>query len=804
MGNTDSILYSSEDDEQSENELRGGATRVSTTGSTTTARIRPLPRPGPAEQLPQKPLVILRGIILGMSRTGKHTLAQRLQGKNPFLSHQHEESSSSRHPDLRRQRHENILIPYKPPSRGSSSERMASWDRIKLNIDISRVLPTSDSSTSSECAVKKETSNAKSNSNQGSANYHFFVILVDPLHPAPKRVKAHLQDTLRQIIQSVYGDPGGAASRTTPYISKSNRPLCLCVLLNFRDLVSGTADNDRIQSSDIQSWTMEILLNELDHALMEDPSLMVLQLAESSLQNCYGLEHLHHFIFQTYLMQKQAHARQMILDTQRELQKSKETVSNNPYLTSYSDFLVILEGGAVPARSGTLTKEKQSRKKRKSKKKKSSKKEDMKGRKLLVTDDLSEADSVQLDKEETQVSGSIHPDPPPSDPGKELEAFLASEDENDDPKPKTAIHSEENSDSSDEEFFFEGRNGANSRPSDESPPLEDDASSAVPYKDDPVQESPVGAKNENSRSSVVRGKSDGTISDSSGDSSDRKAQEKTKGVDTTVPTVSVTSCPEARSEEASIQSQPSDTDTETLESQDLVQLAREAEDSATNLHSSDNDSEQIGNDDAMNTNAGVEIDAVASDRNSVEEQNFDISDNGRRSSNASLGSDLSSSGQSAVGSLESNDFEQSVMNKEDEIPVLDSASNDEEGSGKEGSPRSTSDGGEDELSSNKKNLSPEPKRNEAMDESSDSEEEEFFIGGETSSKKFDDDPDESEDDYMISEQRISSKGSFVDPVERPATCRSEETAPSTKQGALSREAMEAVAKAEEMAKKMLR
>ena len=270
----------------------------------------------------------LDGALVGLRGSGKRTLLQRLDGQDPFL-----EPANGSHGHTTTNQHNNVksfsvaqakgevlvnqvIVPYQPPGKV--------WDRVRL-----RVL-------SSEHLIRSKDIDPEGA--ETATSLDFLVIL---LHPRTKRerLKSFLTKTLQRYLdRQGYSN---ASRRTSSDHERSTtlppRPISLCLLLNFRDLVNPSdASQSSIQESDITSTTMEILQQQSTL----DPSKLVLQFGVTSLKNCYGLDVLHNFIYQSYLLRKQWDLQQQLSEIEQVHSHSKRVQSTE----SYNQFLTRIFG----------------------------------------------------------------------------------------------------------------------------------------------------------------------------------------------------------------------------------------------------------------------------------------------------------------------------------------------------------------------------------------------------------------------------------------------------------------------------
>lgn len=375
-----------------------------------------------------------------MAQSGKQTLLQRLEGKDPFS-----DSLVDDHSDR-----SEIITPYLPPPDHQV------WDRIQLRVGVSRSVP----------------SQSKSNSNSKAVD--FAVVLINPRHD-PVRLREYLDETIRAILhlqghKDMEEEDEAEESNDPAENNSGGRPVCLCLLLNFRDLESSSGM--WMQESDVQALTMEVLQN---YSSLE-PSRLVLQCGSTSLFNCYGLNVLHHFIYQCYLQHKRCDLENFLDEVGHAQYKTRKTPS-----VSYEEFL----GIAQPSESKPPT-----TKKVKGKKVKKERKRDGASRKSSstqqVTGDDEEVDPLQGSEDEAvetnsdsqtgrrrimtnkgmakdakagaQANGSSSGKERPSfvSTKEALEAFLASEDEDEDngSRPKVLGRDDE-SENDDDDYFYD-------------------------------------------------------------------------------------------------------------------------------------------------------------------------------------------------------------------------------------------------------------------------------------------------------------------------------------------------------------
>jgi len=219
-------------------------------------------------------ITTLNGLVLGLTGSGKRTLLQRLEGKDPFVDVDGSNNSNEDPP-------RDITVPYQPPPNTTV------WDRIQLHVEL------------------------KPNEEVPA---DFCVVLVNPRHDA-RSLRPYIAKLVSMLVKQTAG---------------TQRPLCLCFLLNFRDLQGDRYT--RIQCQDVEKWANEILQQQ------NVTERVILQCGTTSLKNCYGLSSLHHFIYRSYLIHKQVELEQRLSAVKTHLNKAEEVPS-----TEYAAFLQVLK-----------------------------------------------------------------------------------------------------------------------------------------------------------------------------------------------------------------------------------------------------------------------------------------------------------------------------------------------------------------------------------------------------------------------------------------------------------------------------
>jgi hypothetical protein len=214
-----------------------------------------------------QPTFLLNGMILGMSKSGKRTLLQRLEGKEPdfTITTRPRESENSDMSTV-------VNTRYQPPSN----------------------LPLFNEHIQLQVTATKRPSDVTNDENE----YNFFVLLINPRHDrakSQKYISKRLNDVLRiQGYQKISKSSSSSVSSAEQF-----KPLCISVLRNFCDQIHDVDEGAIVQITDLITWTMEVLQ---EYSPSIEP---LLQCIDTSLLNCYGLSALHHFIYQSYVQHKQ-------------------------------------------------------------------------------------------------------------------------------------------------------------------------------------------------------------------------------------------------------------------------------------------------------------------------------------------------------------------------------------------------------------------------------------------------------------------------------------------------------------------
>lgn len=279
------------------------------------------------QQNPNRPPIKrIEGRIVGGPKTGKRTLLRRLEGRDPFASKI--DGGDTNNDNDNGGPAPSITIPYKPPP-GSPS-----WNRIQLHI-------TASSSASHPPTI-------------GSNIPNFVVVMVSPGDDSTTSQGYFENILLSYASQLGYidgndgndsaGREGGsgfdkdskitttqAASRMPSRVC--TEPVCIAVLFNFRDVR---------QEKDVDPLSQQGLLDRI-RGILESRNVprnkIVLEMIDTSLLNCYGLDRLHQFIYTTYLQQRQADLEQQLMAVRNQLKLTHNEGRSTAASASYEEFL---------------------------------------------------------------------------------------------------------------------------------------------------------------------------------------------------------------------------------------------------------------------------------------------------------------------------------------------------------------------------------------------------------------------------------------------------------------------------------
>eukprot|EP00978_Attheya_sp_CCMP212_P038371 scaffold189374_cov57-Attheya_sp.AAC.3 len=235
--------------------------------------------------------LLLKGVVLGGLSTGKTCLLRRLRGEDPFLL-----SGGSHKPDPSRPRKKIMaLIPYQPPDLPTNTAEVP-WS-VQLHMV---------EGTNSLLSVP-----AKKNK---VTLPDVAVVMVDPRRTETElrtELETILQNIVSQFLDQVTKSSKGDCSTNTEDESSSSptslhkedpcKPLSVCVLLNFRDLLpSDQTDKDNKVMELVKALIQEALQSYRKRVDNSCSSLLTIDSFFASMKNCYGLTTLHEFLSVPY------------------------------------------------------------------------------------------------------------------------------------------------------------------------------------------------------------------------------------------------------------------------------------------------------------------------------------------------------------------------------------------------------------------------------------------------------------------------------------------------------------------------
>jgi hypothetical protein len=238
-----------------------------------------------------KPIKRMEGLVLGCPKTGKRTLLSRLKGVDPFAMTEEMKNSvngnaNDSNDKEKKEANPSIIIQYKPPSESPT------WDRIKLRIRYAN-----------NDIVQKE----------NNTRIDFVVVLI-----SPKDSRETTQSCLEGVL-AMYLDRSGHRHRkaagadddddkrerdthsSSDRSTGSMQPFCIAILFNFRDLEK----EEKYPAASASRTDLERLVDQTLRSRNVPENKVVVELLETSLLNCYGLDGLHRFIYRTYLQRSQ-------------------------------------------------------------------------------------------------------------------------------------------------------------------------------------------------------------------------------------------------------------------------------------------------------------------------------------------------------------------------------------------------------------------------------------------------------------------------------------------------------------------
>ena len=268
----------------------------------------------------------LNGIVLGMSKSGKRTLLQRLEGKEPdFL-----DTAANRQNDD----NEAVVVVNAPYQPSLHLPKFNQNETIQLHVQAMKKI-------SSHKHQEKDSNDMNTEKND---DFHFYVILINPRHDRTKvrkYITKRFHDILRLQGYMKNNDTMDAPSPMTA--SGSGRPFCVSLLRNFCDRIQNIPPesiDSIIQISDLTMWTMEVLGEYPE--MMENVRIPpLLQCIDTSLLNCYGLSALHHFIYQSYVQNKQYIVQKELFQIEEAISMSRQEATS--FVVPYDEYIENIE-----------------------------------------------------------------------------------------------------------------------------------------------------------------------------------------------------------------------------------------------------------------------------------------------------------------------------------------------------------------------------------------------------------------------------------------------------------------------------
>jgi hypothetical protein len=196
---------------------------------------------------------------LGLPGVGKRSLLERLKGKDPF-----DQTEQAPQPSPNSSQ---AVVPYQPPP----GFQMA--DRVEIKV------------IASQDVILRSTSDSR---------IDFVVILINPKED-PKLSLQHISQVISDLLEAYQQLQQQSAQNTATFA------LRICFLINFRD-IHNSKKKGGFQEGELQQSVVEMLQQRAQY--VPNPEQVLLQFGTISLYNCYGLSILHHFLYVSYLRLK--------------------------------------------------------------------------------------------------------------------------------------------------------------------------------------------------------------------------------------------------------------------------------------------------------------------------------------------------------------------------------------------------------------------------------------------------------------------------------------------------------------------
>uniref|UniRef100_A0A6U9ZHU8 Uncharacterized protein n=1 Tax=Pseudo-nitzschia australis TaxID=44445 RepID=A0A6U9ZHU8_9STRA len=288
-----------------------------------------------------KPIKRMEGLVLGCPKTGKRTLLSRLKGVDPFaISREMKSTNENGRNDTSERDNEacipSITIPYKPPL------ECPTWDRIKLHV---RYANSFDSDNEKRIVRNNDTT---ADAATVKANVDFVVVIINP-KDSRETTQSYLEGVLKSYldrsghVEKESGSDNNNEGKKETFAGNAantsdiTEACCIAVLFNFRDLQKG---QEKEEGEGVSTTDLELLVHKSLQSRNVPEGKRVVELFDTSLLNCYGLDGLHRFIYRAYLQRSQKDTERQLCVVRNQIQ---HTSTNNNEVKSkpmaYDEFL---------------------------------------------------------------------------------------------------------------------------------------------------------------------------------------------------------------------------------------------------------------------------------------------------------------------------------------------------------------------------------------------------------------------------------------------------------------------------------
>lgn len=152
----------------------------------------------------------------------------------------------------------------------------------------------------------------------------FCVLLLNPRHD-PKSLKPYILKLLSILLE------------------RKTRPISVCILINFRDQQERSPP-PRLSEEDVKTWIGE---TGFQNESVASSTMPMIQTGVTSMLDCYGLNVLHHFLYQSYL-----HRKRFALEEQlKEVLEASEGSASSNHRIGYDLFLGVLHTPSIQKQS---------------------------------------------------------------------------------------------------------------------------------------------------------------------------------------------------------------------------------------------------------------------------------------------------------------------------------------------------------------------------------------------------------------------------------------------------------------------